>query len=107
MRIDFKNTDEQIIDSFKGGEKFFAVKMYDDDEGKIMRGRLVPGASIGMHTHIGNSETVYIISGSGKVIYDGEDIPLTEGDCHHCPEGHAHSLVNCGSEDLIFFAVVR
>ncbi len=71
-----------------------------------MRGRLVPGASIGLHTHETSSEIIYILQGSGKVLYDGEYEPVRTGTCHYCPKGHAHSLINDGNEDLTFFAVV-
>ena len=44
--------------------------MFDDGDTKIMRGRLESGASIGLHTHEGNCEIIYILSGNGKVKYD-------------------------------------
>ena len=69
-------------------------------------GRLVPGASIGLHTHEAGSEIVYILSGEGKALYDGGQETLTAGDCHYCPKGHSHSLINGGGEDLVFFAVI-
>lgn len=106
MLIDLKNTEETVMPNFKGGERSFAAKMYFDGETRIMKGRLVPGASIGMHKHEGNCEIIFILSGSGKVIYDGEEISLAEGDCHYCPEGHTHSLINSGEDDLIFYAAV-
>ena len=71
-----------------------------------MRGKLEPGSSIGLHTHEGSSETIYILSGTGKVLYDGEYEPLSAGSCHYCPQGHAHSLMNDSDGDLIFLAVV-
>ena len=40
------------------------------------------------------------------MLYDGEYIPLKAGDCHYCPKGHAHSLMNDSGEYLEFFAVV-
>ena len=36
---------------------------------------------------------------------DGEE-PLKAGDCHYCPKGRAHSLINNSEEPLEFFAVV-
>ena len=106
MIIDFKKIEEDAIPSFKGGEKEFNVRMFSDGNNKIMKGRLVPGASIGLHTHVGNSEIMFITKGSGHILYDGEKIALSEGDVHYCPEGHAHSLVNDGCTDLEFSAVV-
>lgn len=106
MLIDFNAMEEQVIPHFLGGEGTFRPRMRVDENGKIMRAALEPGSSIGLHTHETSSEIIYILSGTGKVLYDGEYIPLKAGDCHYCPKGHAHSLMNDGGEDLEFFAVV-
>ncbi len=106
MNINFNNITEEEIKNFKGGEKAANMKFYVDENNRIMQGRLIPGASIGLHTHASNSEIMYILQGSGKVLCDGEYSPVTVGDVHYCPKGHEHSLINCGDEDLIFFAVV-
>ncbi len=106
MLIDFSKIEEQIIPGFWGGEGTFHTRMRVDELGKIMRGSLEPGSSIGLHTHETSSEIIYILAGEGKVLYDGEYIPLTAGDCHYCPKGHSHSLMNDGDGNLEFFAVV-
>jgi len=108
MKIDFPNTEEVNIPNFKGGEGVFAVKTYLDEANRIMEFRLLPGSSIGMHRHVGNSEVIRVLSGEGYVLYEGEKIALKAGDVHYCPEGHEHSLVNPAdaSEDLCCFAVV-
>ena len=106
MKISFDKMAVADLPKFKGGEKSLAAKTYADDDVKIMRGTLIPGASIGLHTHEGSSETVYIISGCGKMIFDGTEEMLEAGDCHYCPPGHAHSLINDSSENLVFFAVI-
>ena len=71
-----------------------------------MVNRLIPGASVGLHTHQGSSETIYILEGGGKVIYDGEELRISAGQVHYCPEGHEHSMINDTESDLVFFAVV-
>lgn len=106
MLIDFSVLEEQKIPHFRGGEKVTTARMYTDPLGKIMSGSLEPGASIGMHTHETSSEVIYILSGNGKVIYDGETEVLHPGSCHYCPKGHTHSLINDSENDLVFFAVV-
>ena len=105
MRIDFKGMAETVIPHFKGGEKEIAAKMYADGVNRIMRGRLAPGASIGNHTHGTSSEILYILEGEAKAVCDGETERLAPGDCHYCPKGHAHTLINDGAEELVFFAV--
>ena len=106
MLISFDNMEETVIPHMRGGEGRVMARMYTDGDNKIMRGKLEPGCSIGLHTHEGNSETIYILSGTGKVLYDGEYEPVSAGSCHYCPRGHAHSLINDSDGDLVFFAVV-
>lgn len=106
MIIDFSKLDRNLIDNFKGGEKRFDVRWHVDDNNRIMLGRLEPGASIGMHTHDTSCEMIYILSGRGTALIDGGSESVEAGQCHYCPKGSTHSLVNSGSEELTFFAVV-
>ncbi len=106
MKVEFSQLEETVIPNFMGGEGHIRARMRVDSNGKIMRGSLEPGASIGLHTHTTSSEIIYILSGTGKALYDdGVDL-LAIGDCHYCPKGHSHSLINDGTEPLEFFAVV-
>lgn len=107
MIINFDKIEEQIIPNFKGGEKETALRICDNELKRIMRGKLPNGASIGMHTHDTNSEIIFVTHGSGHIIYDGERLPLHAGECHYCPQGHTHSLINDTSDTLEFFAVVQ
>ena len=106
MIFDFKNETPEILPHFKGGEGDFIAKIHFDGMNKILHGTLPPHATIGKHTHENDSEIIYILSGSGAVLDDGELMPLTAGDCHYCPKGHTHSLINNSEADLVFFAVV-
>ncbi len=106
MILDFKNMEEIVIPNFKGGEKQVAAKMFADEKNRIMVSRLIPGATVGLHTHEGSSETVYILEGSGKMLYDDGEERIEAGQVHYCPEGHTHSLINDTESDLVFFAVV-
>lgn len=106
MKIDFSQIEENTIPNFKGGEKETFVKVFADESNRILKGRLAPGGSIGMHTHETSSETILFTSGCGCVIDDGVRVPLATGDAHYCPKGHSHSLVNDSDNDMEFFAVV-
>ena len=106
MNIDFSTMERDIKEKFKGGEGRLGMKAQDDGNVRIMELTLEPGASIGMHTHVEDSEIVYILSGTGKAIYDGAEERLSAGICHYCPTGHTHSIMNDGTEELRFFAVV-
>lgn len=106
MIIDFTQIEEQTLPNFKGGEKETHARMYFDGTNRIMMGRLMPGASIGLHTHETSSEIIFITRGQGHVLYDGEMLPISQGLTHYCPKGHQHSLINDSQAPLEFTAVV-
>ena len=106
MVIKFDNIKETELKAFYAGEGALCANMYMDDKNKIMRGKLVPGASVGLHRHVPSSEIIFILSGKGKSICDGVEELLFVGDCHYCPKGSEHCLINVGEEDLCFYAVV-
>lgn len=117
MKIDFDTIQEVANPQFKGGEGDTMFRTFNDGMNKIMRGRLDPGCSIGYHSHEANSEIIYILSGEARCLYDverdrnGANDPkeerLVPGQCHYCPKGHSHSLINASAtEPLTFFAIV-
>lgn len=106
MIIRFDEMDLTVLPEFKGGEKEYQAKMFFDGTNRIMQGRLIPGASIGMHTHDDSCETIFITNGQGITIEDGQTKRVAKGDCLYCPKGHTHSLINDSDADLEFYAVV-
>lgn len=112
MKIRFDEINLSVLPCFKGGEKEFHANMFFDGTNRIFRGRLIPGASIGFHTHEDSCEVIFIIKGHGVTI---EQAPgeqrisrdVASDDCLYCPKGHSHCLMNTSeTEDLEFLAVV-
>ncbi len=89
MLIEFDKMETTVIPYMRGGEKEVSAQMYADSLGKIMRGTLIPGASIGLHTHETSSEIIYILSGKGKILYDDGCEPLEAGHMSRCPPAPA------------------
>ncbi|MBQ9117745.1 MAG: cupin domain-containing protein [Clostridia bacterium] len=106
MILTFDKMEEKQLPNFKGGEGVFCANMYDDARVKILRGKLVKGASIGLHQHSPSMEIIFILSGKGRAICDGKEEILSAGDCHYCPQDSEHTLKNEWDEDLCFYAVV-
>ena len=106
MNIKFNEMEEKHMPNFYGGDGELIANMYVDDKNKILRGKLEKGSSIGLHRHVPTSETIFIVSGKAKAICDGVEEFLSSGDCHYCPKGSEHTMINIGEEDLIFYAVV-
>ena len=106
MKIDFSAITEQCVAHVRGGEKELYKRAFSDGRIEIMLDRLACGASIGLHTHTGNCEIIYVLSGSGRCIDDGTEYPVTAGMCHYCPEGHTHSIINTGDTVLKLLGVL-
>ena len=106
MILNFKEMQAEELENFKGGEQSLKAKMFFDGKNRIFQGVLVPGATIGLHTHDTSSEMIFILEGKGTVIYDGESHLVEAGMCHYCEKGHSHTLINDSDADLVFYAVV-
>ncbi|MBO4307935.1 MAG: cupin domain-containing protein [Bacteroidales bacterium] len=107
MIIDFSKLENNIVPHFKGGEGETETRMFSDGVNKIMQGTLKPGCTIGYHCHETSSEMIYILSGLARCLYDDGEESLVPGQCHYCPKGHSHSLINASvTEPLVYFAVV-
>lgn len=106
MQISFDKIPVETVSHMRGGEKEVFLQKFTHGPMKVLRGVLPPGATIGPHVHETNSEVIYILSGTGKVLFRDTWEPLAPGACHYCPKGESHSLVNDSGEALTFFAVV-
>ena len=106
MIIDFKNTAPANAEHFKGGDGTAIIRKFEDKSNKIMLFTLPSGASVGVHSHEGNSEIIYLLEGSGSAFDGKEWTPVKAGACLYCAEGQTHGLINDGDCDLVFFAVV-
>ena len=58
-----------------------------DEHNKIMRSVLEPVHRWDTHTHETSSEIIYVLQGSGKVLYDDGEERVESGVCHYCPKG--------------------
>lgn len=101
MILKFDEMELSHLPAFKGGEKEFAANMFFDGTNRIFKGRLVPGASIGVHTHDDSCEVIFILSGNG-VLY--EKAPVADcGDSHKLPsatETEATSISECEATSI-------
>ena len=106
MILDFDKMPETEIKNFYGGKKCILTRMHTDNYNRIMKVRLVPGASVGVHKHETSSEIIFVIKGEGKGLFDGKEEIMKAGTCHYCPKGHSHGIINNSKEDLVLYASV-
>ena len=64
------------------------------------------GASLDVHSHIGNTETYYILQGEGMYTDNDKEYKVSAGTTTFCADGDKHGIENIGNEDLIFMALI-
>ena len=65
-----------------------------------------PGSSLGYHEHHKESETYYILSGTGEYDDNGTIRTVKAGDVTFTPDGCGHSLRPIGNEPIVFMALI-
>lgn len=104
--IDFETMEEDLQTGFKGGEGDVAFRIFKDDLNKVMRVRMTPHSSVGQHSHETDSEIIIVLKGSGKIVFDGQELPIHEGQVHYCPKDHGHTIINDTDDELHLCCVV-
>lgn len=104
--IDFDTLPEKVQDGMRGGKGLAYVRSFNDDLNKVIRVKLAPGSSVGLHTHDDSSEIIMVLEGCGIALFDGRTLTLDEGNIHYCPKGHSHAIINDSKEDLVLCCVV-
>ncbi len=65
-----------------------------------------PQGEIGYHVHEGDSESYYVLSGSGVYNDNGTKTKLSAGDLSFTPDGCGHGIYNDTDEDLVLLACI-
>ena len=106
MVIDFEKIAEAHLEGFRGGQGNLDTRNYGDDRVRMVYSTLRPGASTGLHTHEGNCEIIYVVSGTATFHYDDTVEEVHVGQVHYCPMNHAHYMENLTDHDLVYLAIV-
>ncbi len=104
MKINFNDLREINVSNMNGGNGNVRSKMFMNDDCKIIRAVLDPNSSMGKHVQK-NNEFIYVLSGRAKVIINGEEELLNQGDVHYCPFGSTHEIINDFNEDLVLLDI--
>ena len=113
MKVRTKNqrSQELEIDAEGGNGRLYldALLLKSDMPEKLRTfsvATLEVGASVGYHEHLGESESYYILSGTGEYNDDGVICSVHEGDVTYTPGGHGHGIKNIGEKPLEFIALI-
>lgn len=74
--------------------------------GMFAKVRIPAGASLGVHQHVGTTETYHILQGTATYTDNAKTYPVKAGDTTFCADGDTHGIENIGDEDLIFIALI-
>ena len=93
-----------------GNGTVYAHKLLDVFPGSAIKSvglvRLEPGASIGPHSHHGEEDFYYCISGSGIVVDNGVEHTFTPGTLQITRDGETQAIRNTGETELVFLGAL-
>lgn len=68
--------------------------------------RLEAGASVGTHSHHGEEDFYFCLSGEGIVVDDGKEHPFTPGTLQITRDGETQAIRNTGMTELVFLGAL-
>ncbi len=74
--------------------------------GMFAKVRIPAGASLGVHQHVGTTETYHILQGTATYTDNDKTYTVKAGDTTFCADGDFHGIETVGDEDLIFIALI-
>lgn len=107
-----QDVDTEFITGMRGGKGEVEIKRFLKSEEFHDKGRLFgritlkPGTSIGLHQHVGDCETFYILEGKGKFHDNGSVHEVSAGDVLYTDNKEEHSIENAGDTNLVLIALI-
>lgn len=101
----------EVAENVRGGTGCVtAHKLLDLFPGSAIKSvgivRLEPGASVGPHSHHGEEDFYFCISGSGVVVDNGLEHPFTPGTLQITRDGETQAIRNTGETELVFLGAL-
>ncbi|MGI6402672.1 MAG: cupin domain-containing protein [Oscillospiraceae bacterium] len=111
-----RKSDQKIVEHkeapFQGIGSISVASLLNGPEEMSQKGRVFahttvyPNCSIGFHIHEGDSETYYIIRGTGRYNDNGTIIEVTAGDVTYTAPGEGHGIECISEEPLEMIALI-
>lgn len=65
-----------------------------------------PGQEHALHAHAEMDKLYYVVSGRGRFVLEGRELPMEAGAMLVAPQGVPHGIRNAGNERLVVLAVL-
>lgn len=79
----------------------FRQVLYTGKHSQLVLMALKPNGEIGMEVHEDNDQFFRFESGTGKVIIDGNEYDVKDGDAIIVPSGSQHNVINTSSTEAL------
>lgn len=83
----------------------FRQVIFTGQHSQLVLMSLKPGEEIGMEVHPQVDQFFRFEAGQGKVVVDGEEFAVADGDAVVVPAGSQHNVINTGEEDLKLYTI--
>ncbi len=84
----------------------FRRVLYTGSQIQLVLMSLKPGEDIGLETHPDNDQFFRFDEGEGKVVINGNEYIVTDGDAIIVPKGAEHNIINTSPDtDLKFYTI--
>jgi mannose-6-phosphate isomerase-like protein (cupin superfamily) len=94
------------IEKLTLGNSNFRKVLYTGKHSQLVLMSLKPKEEIGLETHPDNDQFFRFESGRGKVVIDGNEYAVGDGDAVVVPAGAKHNIINTSdSEDLKMYTI--
>lgn len=87
------------------GNKNFRKVLYTGKHSQLVLMSLKPKEEIGMEVHEDNDQFFRFEKGKGKVVIDGNEYDVKDGDAIVVPSGAEHNVINTGKEELKLYTI--
>ena len=111
MITNVHNIVPEVAENVRGGNgTVHAHKLLDLFPGSAIKSvgvvRLEPGACVGAHSHEGDEDFYYCISGTGIVVDNGVEHPFTPGTLQITRDGETQEISKTGGTELVFLGAL-
>jgi mannose-6-phosphate isomerase-like protein (cupin superfamily) len=93
----YKDNIEQLTES---NDNFRQV-LYTGKNSQLVLMSLLPGEDIGIEIHQENDQFFRFEAGQGKVVIDGNEYQVKDGDAVVVPAGSEHNIINTSSSESL------
>lgn len=83
----------------------FRRVLYTGKHSQLVLMALKPGEDIGMETHAAVDQFFRFEHGTGKIVIDGVEQYVKDGDAAIVPAGAQHNVVNTGGDELKLYTI--